>query len=128
MENVQVYASKGSYRQSVRVGNHVLVSDAKLENGGTGSGPEPHDFLSVALASCTSMTLQMYARRKEMPLEGVQVAAHFKRNEAGETLFQKKITLEGPLSEEQKQRLYEIADKCPVNKILLGTIKVERID
>ena len=125
MEKVHVYASKGSYRQSVRIGKHTLTSDTLLKNGGTESGPEPHDFLSVALATCTSMTLQMYAQKKEIPLEGISVDVHFVKSPEGETVFYKKVSLEGNLSEEQKLKLYEIADKCPVNKTLNAAIKVE---
>jgi len=128
MENVKVYAAKGSFRQSIHLGKHSLVSDAPLGSGGTASGPEPHDFVSVALATCTSMTLQMYAKRKEIPLEGVHVEVHFKKTSEGGTLFEKKITLEGALSDEQRLRLIEISDKCPVYKMLTGSISVQNVD
>ena len=107
------------------MGTHNLTSDAEPNDGGSGLGPLPHDFLSVALATCTSMTLQMYAKRKEWPLEKILVDVHFKKSPDGGTVFYKKIEMEGALSDEQKAKLIEISDKCPVFKTLTGGITVE---
>jgi len=123
------------FRVSINADGHPLLGDEPEEYGGTDSGPSPYDFLSAALASCTVMTLNMYARRKRLPLESVRVDVqhgkiHAKdctecETESGQIdRFDRLIQLEGALSAEQRERLLEIADRCPVHRTLHGEINI----
>lgn len=114
---------------SLTAAGQVLLSDEPIEQGGTGRGPDPYDYLSVALASCTIMTLHMYARHKKWPLEAVRAEIrhskiHAEDCENCETRtgkidrFERLLRLKGDLSDEQRQRLLQIADRCPVHRTL----------
>jgi putative redox protein len=120
--------SGGLYTEIV-VGAHALVADEPSAVGGTGLGPTPYDYLLAALGSCTSMTLQMYAGRKGWPLEDVRVRlAHRKRYGADREdcaekpcrmdVVDREIELIGELDTEQRARLMEIANRCPVHRTL----------
>ena len=105
--------------------NHHMLADEPLAYGGTNRGMTPYGFLSAALGACTSMTIRMYARRKGWPLSGVSVDVSHDKMHAQDSgtldrvdAFKRVITLQGNLDEEQKKRLLEIADKCPVHKTL----------
>jgi len=133
----QVIAKLGSegYTTDIVAGKHGMVADESEDLGGNDFGPSPYELLNAALSACTAMTLQMYARRKKWPLESVKVDIAFDRSyqedcQACEDSDRKigkyevSITLEGPLDEEQKARLLEIAHKCPVHKTLLVTPEI----
>lgn len=105
--------------------NHVLKADEPKEAGGDDLGPSPHELLASSLAACTSMTLQMYARRKEWDLQEAQTKVQIKKvsNENGKsTFFEIDLELIGNLDEKQKERLTIIASKCPVHKTLESEI------
>jgi putative redox protein len=125
----------GGFRTDVRLGGHRLVADEPRSVGGMNLGPTPYDLLSAALATCTSMTLRMYANHKKLKLASATVSVahdkvHAKDCEDCETAdgkideFRRTITLEGELSQEQRERMLEIADRCPVHRSLHGEIKV----
>jgi len=125
----------GRYANEVRVGRHVLIADEPTGVGGDDTGPQPHDFVLAGLGACTSMTVRMYAERKGIPLKRISVRLSYRKMKAtdcpdcvtkeGEiTEMTRDITLEGDLSEEQRNRLIEIANKCPVHKTLTGEIKI----
>ncbi len=102
---------------------HRFISDAHPSDGGQGKGPTPHELLEASLAGCKSITVQMYAQRKGWPLESVTVRVrHEHRAKEGSDQkahhFDVQIDLTGDLTDEQRQRLYEIASRCPVHKIL----------
>ena len=124
MRKVESQFGSGAYAQSVTVGSHQLASDIDASKGGSDSGPSPHEYLAVALASCTSMTLKMYAGRKSWGLENAIVTVNISRTDEVER-FTREISLVGNLDAEQTARLMEIADKCPVHKALIGTIAIE---
>ena len=126
------------FAAEIRAGEHGLIADEGEDVGGEDFGPSPYQYLSVALASCTVMTLQMYARRKKWPLENVLVHIDYDKryvedckNCPDETnridVFRRKIVLEGDLDEAQTQRLMEIADKCPVHRTLHSAIEIESV-
>ncbi|MEL6869660.1 MAG: bifunctional alpha/beta hydrolase/OsmC family protein [Pseudomonadota bacterium] len=120
----------GSFRTEIHVGGHELVADEPPSIGGSNSGPAPTALLDAALASCTSMTVQMYAKHKKLPLERVTVdVTHGSETVDGEktTVFKRQVVLEGQLTDEQRTRIMEIADKCPVHKILHGAVRVDNI-
>jgi putative redox protein len=124
-----------AYRTDIQAGRHSLVGDEPRDVGGDDAGPTPYDFLLSALGSCTGMTLRMYADRKDWPLEETVVRLshdkiHAKDCEDCETeegrvdRIEREIEVRGALSDEQRERLLEIANKCPVHRTLHGEIKV----
>jgi putative redox protein len=139
-ENEWVVASVGRdhYRTEISAGPHTFLADEPIALGGTGLGPTPYELLLGALSGCMAMTLRMYADRKRWPLEGVRVMlrtarAHEKdcedceTSEVGIPRVARRIELTGPLSEEQRARLLQIADRCPVKQTLTRGIVVETV-
>ena len=133
--DVTVEGSRKSLAQDVRVGNHRLASDEPVPLGGGDTGPTPYELLLAALGACTSMTLHMYAQRKGWPLEQVKVTLHHDRVHAKDCAdcetkvgkidhLSRHIHLEGPLDSEQRHRLLEIANKCPVHRTLSSEIRI----
>lgn len=121
--------------QLVTAGEHQFRADEPKEAGGSGSAPTPYEHLLGALGECTSMTLLLYARRKGIPLERVTVELDDSRIYAKDCAdcmsgdgyiheIRRRIQLNGPLTDEQRARLLEIANKCPVHKTLTAEIKV----
>jgi len=132
---VIVSGSAAGFVQEVVAGSHRFISDEPVPAGGTDRGPGPYELLLAALGSCTSMTLGMYARRKEWPLENVLVRLRHERTYLADcdnceqdqtllSLLHREIELSGPLSDEQRARLLEIADRCPVHRTLSSRIEI----
>ncbi len=123
------------YTTRLKLGDHYFISDEPTSFGGNNFGPSPYEFLSAGLAACTVMTIQMYARRKKWEVENVTCHINYSKDHAIDCehceedsakidTFTRKITLEGDLSEEQKTKLLQIADKCPVHKTLHSITQV----
>jgi putative redox protein len=113
----------GSIAHELRLGAHVLLSDAATAEGGDDLGPDPHELLDAALASCTALTLMLYARRKGWRLEGVE--AEVSHAEAdGVYRMRRDIRLVGGLAPDERERLLEIANKCPVHRTLSGRFEI----
>ena len=131
-----IVSSVGFLKQEIKAGSHKLYADEPIEAGGSDSGPDPYSLLLASLGACTSMTLQLYARRKGWPLEKVEVRLRNERIHARDceecaseegmiTRIERYISLTGPLSEEQTARLLEIAQKCPVHRTLTAEISIK---
>lgn len=123
------------YRTEIEAGGHTIIADEPIAEGGTDQGPTPYDLLASAVGACTAMTLRMYADRKKWPLQGVTVHLRHGRNYAADDrdcedapvrmdAIERRVEFEGPLSEEQKQRLIEIADRCPLHRTLEAGVKI----
>jgi len=124
MRKVVSQFGEGPLQQKLSTGNLHFLSDAHTDNGGNGTGPTPHEYLGAALAACTSMTLKMYANRKSINLENAIVTVDIERVNDVETLM-RDIQLQGNLSAQEKDRLIEIANKCPIHKALNGMIEIK---
>jgi putative redox protein len=124
MRKVISQFGEGSLQQKLSVGDLHFLSDAEVSKGGNGTGPSPHEYLGAALAACTSMTLKMYASRKAMNLENAIVTVDIERVDDVEK-FTRDIQLIGKLNPEDKERLIEIANKCPIHKALAGQIQIK---
>jgi putative redox protein len=110
----------GGLQLLITAGPARFVADEPVELGGLDLGPTPHELVSAGLAACTSQTLRLYAKRKGWPLGPVEVAVEHSRDisQTPPDLFTRTITLRGVLDDEQKQRLLEIAGRCPVHLML----------
>lgn len=124
------------FRTEITVRGFAFVADEPRDAGGTNDGPTPYEYLLGALGACTAMTLRMYAKRKAWPLEDVVVrlrdapshaadCEHCDTRPVGIRSIQRQIELRGPITEEQRGRLLEIADRCPVKQTLERGLVVE---
>jgi putative redox protein len=132
---VVVRGDAGGFAQEIVAGAHRLTSDEPASAGGTDTGPTPYDLLLAALGSCTSMTVAMYARRKRWALERVTVRLRHSRVHAEDcadcesrdamlTVIERSIAFDGVLEEDQRARLLEIANRCPVHLTLTARIEI----
>jgi len=137
-EWISATVGASGFRADVQAGPHAFIADEPIPLGGTGLGPTPYELLLGALSSCMAMTLRMYADRKKWPLQSVTVQlrtdrAHQKDCEQCETAevgpprIARRIELAGPLTDEQRTRLLQIADRCPVKQTLERGLKVEPV-
>ena len=124
MRKVVSQFGQGPLQQKLSTGDLQYLSDAEVSKGGSGTGPSPHEFLGAALAACTSMTLKMYSERKSIHLKNVIVTVDIERHEDVE-IFTRDIQLIGDLDDEQRERLLEIAQRCPIHKALAGEIQIK---
>ena len=132
---VATHIDRSRYRTTVEARTHVYDLDEPVDVGGTDAGPTPYEALLGALGACTVMTLRMYADRKGWPLERAKVRMRTARahepdcevceaEEVGPHDLERVIELEGPLTDEQRRRLLQVADRCPVKQTLERGIKV----
>ena len=130
---------RGKFQQEIISGKHRLVADEPTGVGGLDSGPGPYEFLLAALGTCTSMTLRLYADRKDIPLTRTLVRLRHSRIYATDCTecetkegmidrIERVITLEGDLTVEQRAKLMEIADKCPVHRTLTSEINIRTVE
>jgi len=119
----------GGLQVLVTAGAARFVADEPANLGGLDLGPTPHDLVCAGLAACTTQTVRLYAKRKEWPLGPVKVQVTHRRNLNAQPIdiFDRVLTLGGPLDEAQRQRLLEIAELCPVHKLLVGGAAVNTI-
>ena len=132
---VVVCGDAKGFTQEIVVGPHRLVADEPKDVGGDNEGPTPYDLLLAALGSCTSITVTMYARRKSWPLQGVTARLRHSRIHATDCAecetkegkidrIELDIEFAGPLSDEQRSKLLEIAEKCPVHRTLVSETNI----
>lgn len=117
-------APVGKLAQTIEADPHTLLTDVKGADGGDDLAPDPHVLLDAALAGCTALTIKMYANHKGWPLENADVVITHEES-PGHYQLNRLITLRGDLSDEQRQRLLEIANKCPIHRVLTGEITIE---
>jgi putative redox protein len=136
MAEVLVRGNASGFAQEVIAGSHRIVSDEPVAAGGSNTGPSPYDLLLAALGSCTSMTVAMYARRKGWPLREVTVRLRHSRVHAEDCAecetkvgmldrIERDIELTGTLTEDQRGKLLEISNKCPVHRTLTSEINIK---
>ncbi len=112
------------YKTELVTPGHNALADEAEDKGGTNLGPAPGEFLMMSLASCTAITLRMYADRKKWPVEKIRIeVSSEKLNDT--TIFRRKVYLEGTLDETQRQRMLQIANSCPVHKTLTNPIEIK---
>ncbi len=117
---------RSKYKTKVYAGGHLIYADEPAELGGTDEGMAPGALLLASLGSCTAITIRMYADRKEMPLESIKIDLAICKEEemSKETTISRKIEFTGPITDEQRLRLMQIADKCPIHKLLSNPIRI----
>ena len=130
-------AGTGKFAQAISVrGKHQLTADEPEAYGGADTGPNPYEYLTAGLGACTSMTIRMYADRKRLPLQGVKVSLRYGKVHAEDCAecetkqglldrIDREIELAGPLDDDAKTKLLEIADKCPVHRTLHSEVWIE---
>jgi putative redox protein len=124
MTHVRARIGEVDYAVTISARQHTIVSDEPPALGGQDAGLAPYDLLLGGLGACTAITLRMYAKRKQWPLQGVDVALSLHKDEAGARI-DRVLTLQGDLDDEQRRRLLEIAEKTPVTLTLKAGTKID---
>lgn len=133
---VHIHIDKNNYKTVMTAGQHELVSDEPLKSGGKDLGPDPYDYLLMALGSCTAITMRMYANRKEWPVEDIYIELRHNKVHAEDCedcddpkaridKIEKEIIVKGDLDRDQIDRLLEISKKCPVHKTMIKSVIVD---
>jgi putative redox protein len=119
------------YAHSLTAGNHTLIADEPDEKGGADTGPRPTQLLALSLATCTAITIEMYADRKQWDVSDVEVEVDYEIDPEGTSRFDVVIQIPGEVTDEQVAKLKAIAGKCPVHRVLTGSVgindRVERV-
>jgi len=125
---------KGKFEQCITMGDNHYIADEPIEIGGGGRGPDPYEFVTAGLGACTSMTIRMYAARKKWPVDNIKVTLSHSKDYADDCenceegrkvdIFEREIEIKGNLDAEQRAKLLEIADKCPVHRTLESEVVV----
>jgi putative redox protein len=116
----------GTLRHDVEIRRHVVVADEPTDNGGDDSGPSPQELLAASLASCTAVTMEMYAKRKGWDIGEVAVDVDYEPAQRGSpTRFRLEVRMPEEVPEDQREKLMQIAAKCPVHRTLEGEVMFE---
>ena len=116
----------GTFRHEVEIREHELLADEPEENGGEDAGPSPQELLAASLASCTAITMEMYADRKGWAVGDLEVSVNYEPAQRGSpTKFEMQVRMPKELPEEQREKLMQIAAKCPVHRTLEGEVMFE---
>jgi putative redox protein len=124
MREVKVSMEHGKTSQQVEVGPHRMVGDEEVENHGEGLGPSPFEYLAAGLGASTALAAKIYARRKGWRLENTDVRVYLIKQD-DQTVFVRKVLFIGKLALSKKKQLLEFVDRCPVQKILTGKVRVD---
>lgn len=128
MIKVAAKISEELYKTELTTDTNIIIADEPEAMGGRGAGFSPKELLAASLGSCKAITIKMYANRKGWPLKEAIVTVNFQQNtETNTSYLEAKIELDGDLSEEQKERLFAIAKKCPVHKLLESSMEISTI-
>ncbi len=119
-----VVDSEAGYATAIRAGRHQLVADEPASRGGGDTGPTPHDLLLAALASCTAITLRMYAERKSWALGTIRVDVALVKDDDGGERVERVVSFGEALGDQQRAKLAEIAEKTPVTKVVRGGLPI----
>lgn len=122
--HVHLLLAAPAYAAEAHVGGHTVSVDEPLDLGGGDTGPAPDELVLQALGACTAITLRMYAERKQWPLTGVDVVLGYAERDKERTVITRELRIDGPLDADQRQRLLQIANACPVHRMLLGQVEV----
>lgn len=130
------YVPGTAYQTNIETAGLTLIGDEPAANGGDGLGPSPYEYLLASLGHCTVLTMMLYARRKEWQIDSVSVRGTFERIITGDPVngrtrterITQEISLAGPLSEEQRARILEIAHKCPVHRTLANGLEIVTLE
>ncbi len=126
MSIITAHIDNSKYKTTIRSeAEHIIIADEPIESGGTNLGFSPSELLAAALASCTAITLRMYADRKKWNLIDIITKVDIQKTDDNPTVFNRKIKLFGELNTEQIEKLLNIAHKCPVHKILSNQIQIK---
>ncbi|MCE4362933.1 OsmC family protein [Xanthomonas hortorum] len=127
MSDRPVSVSTGAvpYTVSIHDGRHTWNADTQPANGGADAGPDPESQVLGALGACTAITVSMVAARKQWPLTAVHVHLHYTQRGAAGTVIMREIVLDGALGEDQRTRLLEVAEKCPIHRLLTGQVQID---
>jgi uncharacterized OsmC-like protein len=130
------YVPGTAYQTNIETSGHTLTGDEPVANGGDGLGPSPYELLLASLGHCTVLTMILYSRRKGWQIDHVSVRGTFERIVTGDPVngrtrterITQEISLSGPLSEEQRARILEIAHKCPVHRTLANGLEIVTLE
>ena len=118
MTRATAHIGRQAYATQIQTGGRILIADEPPENGGGNAGLAPYNLLLSALSACTTITLRMYAERKQWPMETANVALHFHRDEEGNEYIDRTVSFTGALDKEQIKRLLDVCERTPVTKTL----------
>lgn len=121
---IRVSSTRSHYQQQIGIRQFQLAADEPIEVGGADTGPTPTEYVLAGLGACKTMTIQMYAERKGWPVENISVDITLEKTPDG-TQVHALLTLEGDLTDEQRQRMKEIGDRCPVHKLLSNSLTIQ---
>lgn len=125
MISAKAITGTAHYKTEISTGPHLFFADEPVDTGGTGQGPTPTQLLASSLACCTSITLRMYADRKSIAISNIEVNVMVEKEESGGEIYLKRsIKLTGTYTPEQEQRFLQIANACPVSKLLGNQTKI----
>lgn len=124
MTSVRVSSNGSRYGQNIEIRQFPLLADEPPDMGGDDTGPTPFEYILTGLGSCKAITLQMYAERKGWALESVTVELRYEKQANGHCIYAE-LTVSGDLDERQRERLREISDRCPVQRLLTEPVQIE---
>ena len=134
--NVSVSSEPSKYAQAVSIASHVFHANEPFDVGGGDIGPNPHELVMASLGACASITAQMYAKRKQWNLQSVHIDVAYRRVLAADNAvsaatlgmldqFEMQISLAGDLSDDQRNKLFEMANRCPIHRMLTSGVKIQ---